>query len=168
MGEKVLLAIIGLIFFGITTSCMERTIYLDYDVIFEDVSSVNQWVGDPVLIPGIYEEQLFNEVEEGDDLYIIHGFQGGIWVHLSIRVGGLDSSGVIYAKLGDDIGEIYYNIKLVRTAEGYLEAYDIPVPVSYAEEELQSLYDTESYIQIQYTSGDETLTVTRTIMLREG
>ena len=151
-----------------SASCIERTIYLDYDVIFEDTQSFNTWEGDPVLIPGIYEEQLFDEVEEGDELYIIHGFQGGIWVHLSIRGGGLYRAGVVYAKLGDDIGEIDYNIKLVRTAEGYLEAYDIPIPIGYDEDQLEMLYNTETYLEIQYTSGEETLSVIRTIMLREG
>jgi len=163
-----LFAPVAFLCFGLFSGCLERTIYLDYPVIYEDTVSVNKWEGDPVLIPGIYEEQLFNEFEEGDDLYIIQGFQGGIWVHLSIRVGGLDSSGVIYAKLGNDIGEIEYNIKLVRSGDGYLEAYDIPVPVGYDGEELEKLYGTESFIEIEYTSGDQTLSVVRTVTLREG
>ncbi len=66
-------------------------------------------------------------MDDIDEVPVIHGFQGGTWIHLSVRVTGLPSDGMIEASLGD-VGSIRYGLKLTRSPEGFLEAYDIPIP----------------------------------------
>ena len=114
------------------------------------------------------DEQLFNEIEEGDVVYIIHGFQGGTWVHLSIRVTGLPSVGTVLARLGLGVGEIQYDLKLIRTAEGYLEAYDIPIPIPFEGMELDALYGQDTTLEVRFTTEDGEVTPSRLVTLEEG
>ncbi len=137
-------------------------------------SDTVEFEGDPWLIPGVVEEQLFTEVESGGEMHIIHGFQGGVWVHLSIRVNGMRSLGRIQAGLGEDnsVGETQYDLRLARTAEGYLEAYDIPIPISYRGDDLaghlESLYGSEHPLNITFRVQDRTVSDRRQIILQPG
>jgi hypothetical protein len=149
-------------------SCDEVIIYQDYPVVFDDPFGEDLIVGDPAIFPGTNHEQLFEELLDGDDCYIIYGFQGGIWVHLSIRVTGLPSSGTIFASLGTSIGEIEYDLKLMRTAEGFLEAYDIPIPINVDEETIEALYGTEANLTIRYTTELGEIEAVRKVILGEG
>ena len=130
--------------------------------------------GDPWLIPGVYEEQLFSEVETGGEMHIIHGFKGGVGVHLSIRVNGMRSLGRIKAGLGEDnaIGETQYDLRLSRTAEGFLEAYDIPIPISYRGDDLagylESLYGERQPLNITFRVQDRSVSAEREIVLEPG
>lgn len=147
--------------------------YADIEV-DRDLDSEELPEGDPEITPGIYEEQLFSPVEEGDDMHVIHGFQGGIWVHLSIRVNGMRSLGRIYAALGDDgaIGETSYDLRLSRTPEGFLEAYDIPIPVSYRGDDLpgylESIYGESHRLTVRFKVRDKTASDERIVVLEPG
>ena len=154
---------------GCLTSCGgEKLIYKDHPVEFDQKEANKVWSDERFLKPGIYEEQLFKEVKEGDHVYIIHGFQGGIWVHLSVRLSGVPSRGKIWASLGKEIGEIAYEIKLVRTAEGYLEAHDIPVPVKKEGDALKALYGTTTTLQVKYTADKKDISVSLKVILKQG
>ena len=118
-------------------ACGEREIiYQDHEVFFDYDPDEAQASMEKTIQAGVYEEQLFRRLEAQDELHIVAGFQGGIWAHISLRITGLRSRGRIEASvsLGEDgsgatVGETGFPIKLVRTAEGFLEAYDIPIPV---------------------------------------
>ncbi len=153
----------------------------DYAPFFADIETQQDldpnavdFDGEPWLIPGVYEEQLFTEVESGGEMHIIHGFQGGVWVHLSIRVNGMRSLGRIKAGLGEDngIGETQYDLRLSRTAEGFLEAYDIPIPISYRGDDLaghlESLYGVEQPLNITFRVQDRSVSDQRQVVLHPG
>jgi hypothetical protein len=153
---------------ALLASCDEVIIYQDHPVVFDDPFGEDLIVGDPGIFPGTNHEQLFEELLDGDDCYIIYGFQGGIWVHLSIRVTGLPSSGTVFASLGTSIGEIEYDLKLMRTADGFLEAYDIPIPINADEETIEALYGTEAILRVRYTTDAGEIEAVRKVILGEG
>lgn len=148
--------------------CDERLVYMDYPVEFDDPNGASVITGDPEISPGTNHEQLFEEILDGDPCYIIQGFQGGVWVHLSIRVNGLPSTGKMFASLGSAVGEVEYDIKLMRTAEGYLEAYDIPIPVWVPEDQLDTLYGEEATLVVRFTTELGEVTAERSVVLEEG
>ena len=148
--------------------CDEVIIYKDYPVVFDDPFGEDLIVGDPAIVPGTNHEQLFEELNDGDDCHIIYGFQGGIWVHLSIRVTGMPSSGTVFASLGTDVGEIQYDLKLMRTAEGFLEAYDIPIPIKVDEENIDALYGSEATLTVRFTTEVGEIEAVRNVILEEG
>ncbi len=149
-------------------ACESRILYKDHPVVFDGPGDEALVLGDPELIPGTNDEQLFEEIADGDTVYIIHGFQGGTWVHLSLRVTGLPSSGSVTASLGSEIGEISYDLKLIRTAEGYLEAYDIPIPIPFEGTALEALYGQEVDLTVTFATSEGALTAVRAVVLGDG
>lgn len=141
-------------------------VYLDHPVEFDDDGS-EIVVGEKFMTMGIFEEQLFREIEEGDDVPIIHGFQGGTWIHLSLRIGGMPPDGRVTVELGD-LGEISYGQRLARTPEGFLEVYDIPVPVRLPEDELELLYGQELDLKAEFSSGTDTVSSVLKVVVVEG
>ena len=148
------------------------TYYADYPVEFDLTDEAMTYGEGSFLLPGIYEEQLFGEIENGGGIYVVHGFQGGTWVHLSVRINAMPSSGEISAELVGNqsgmVGSISYAIQLVRSAEGYLEAYDIPIPVPEETNFLNALYGEGGILTVRYVSGDYSVEATRTIVFQEG
>ncbi len=157
-----------LLFIAPLGACDEVIIYKDYPVVYDDPFGDDLIVGDPAIFPGTNHEQLFEELKDGDDCHIIYGFQGGIWVHLSIRVTGMPSSGTVFASLGTDVGEIQYDLKLMRTAEGFLEAYDIPIPINADEETIEALYGSEATLTVRFTTEAGEIEAVRNVILEEG
>ena len=165
MNFAFLLASIGL-------GCGEHEIiYQDRPVVFDydpDEVFANQ---ERMLLPGVYEEQLFNAIEDGDDLHIVAGFQGGIWVHLSLRVTGMRSRGQIQAEINPDIGSTDFSLKLLRTADGFLEAYDIPIPVGdrgSSMADIEALFGRAAVLRVRYTVDEVTIEAERRVILRPG
>ena len=157
--------------FGAGLACGEREIvYKDRDVVFDYDPEAALASQEKALIPGIYEEQLFRALEDDDPLHIVAGFQGGIWVHMSLRVTGMRSRGQIEATLNPG-GTTAFSLKMVRTAEGYLEAYDIPIPVGGRGESLddiEELFGAPSTLTFRYSADDVTLTSERQVILERG
>jgi hypothetical protein len=117
------------------------------------------------ITAGVLNEQLFNELEAGDPLHIINGFQGGTWVHVSIRVTGMRSRGRIDASLGEGVGETAFELKLIRTAQGFMEAHDIPIPVR---GDVDDLVGQEAVLQLTYTSREEVIDLALPVVLERG
>ena len=167
------LLLIGLgLFAGSLVACSEppvteRIEYRDPPVVFDQEDYNEMTTGEPGITLGIYEEQLFRDLEENDDVPVINGSQGGTWVHLSIRVTGVRADGLISASLGD-VGSIRYGLKLTRSPEGFLEAYDIPVPVRVSEDELDRLLGTTLPLTVSFTVDEEVLEATLPVTLVEG
>ena len=151
--------------------CGEREIlYADHEVFFDYDPEADLASAEKTLAPGIYEEQLFRPLEDGDPLHIVAGFQGGIWIHLSVRVTGLRGRGQIEAII-EPGGETAYTLRLVRTAEGFLEAYDIPVPVGDrgdSMDDVSHLFGSDATLTIRFTSEDQTVEATRQVVLERG
>ena len=168
LGFRSPFVVVAVLLASVIPCCETRTTYEDFPVEFDDPLGQDVIFGDPAIFPGTNEEQLFSEIEDGDTVYIIHGFQGGTWVHLSIRVTGLPSVGNIVASLGINVGEIAYDIKLIRTAEGYLEAYDIPIPIPFEGDELETLYGQEATLTVSFTTAAGAASATRVVILGDG
>ena len=141
---------------------------MDFPVEFTDVAGEGEWTGEKEMVLGIYEEQLFRTLHDGDAVHIINGLQGGTWVHLSIRISGLPRVGVVKVELGENVGAIEYNLKLVRTAEGFLEAYDIPVPVPFIGEELEALYGQTVSLKVSFTAAEQSVEAENQVVLEKG
>ncbi len=148
--------------------CQERVVYRDHDVEFNEAGSERFWSGQPELIPGLHKEQLFVPLANGDGLGIIHGLQGGTWIHLSVRIGGMPKYGTIGADLGAEVGAIEYKIKLVRTAEGFLEAYDIPIPIKREGAALDALFGSKAVLDVRFSAGDKKVEAKRDVVLEKG
>ncbi len=146
--------------------CDETIIYQDHPVEFDQRSANDPTSGEPGMTLGVYHEQLFSPLRDGDSVHIIDGFQGGTWVHISIRVTGLPRSGNVRASL-EDVGEIEYEIDLARTAEGFLEAYDIPIPADLEDEEIDALLGQKRRLEVTY-GGEEKVTIDRLVVLERG
>ncbi len=148
-------------------SCGERIIYKDYPVEFDQKKGDLIGTGEVFLKLGFFKEQLFRELQENGDVHIIQGFQGGTWVHLSIRVSGVSSRGRIEASLSG-LGKISYDLKLVRSAEGFFEAYDIPIPIRKTEAQLRAIYGKGAVLKVTYTTDKKKLSAEKKVILREG
>ena len=145
----------------------DGVIYRDFPVEFDNVPVGLAAQGEKSLTPGTFDEQLFDPIEEGDPVHIIHGFQGGTWVHISVRVTGMTAYGKIAVSL-EKVGTIEYDLKLVQTAEGFLEAYDIPIPVGKEGPALEILYGQPSTLEITFSNDSDVVTSTRSVTLEEG
>ncbi len=146
-------------------SCAEPeivTIFRDAPVVFDGdgdrVTQVDMALGQ--LVDG-----RFVPVEEGDPVEVIDGFQGGTWVHLSIRVAGLEPDGVVEARLGE-ISEVRFGLRLTRTPEGYLEAHDIPMPVPLSDEDIAALEGQRVTLEASFSSAEQSVTQARGVTLR--
>ena len=76
--------------------------------------------------------------------------------------------GTITASLGAEVGEITYDLKLIVTAEGYLEAYDIPIPIPFEGDELDTLYGQETTLEVRFETELGETSTTREVVLEEG
>lgn len=164
---KRLLIVSVVLIAGCSESAAERIIYQDPPVVFDQEDYNRSVAGEPGLTLGIYEEQLFRELTQDADVPVIHGSQGGTWVHLSIRVTGMPADGLIAASLGD-VGSIRYGLKLTRSPEGFLEAFDIPVPVRVPDDELEALFGTKLTLSVSFTVDDEVVEASLPVTLVEG
>lgn len=146
--------------------------YRDRPVEFDGVDAEIVYGEGATIVAGRYEEQLFVPVDSGDALYVIHGFQGGTWVHLSVRVNAMPASGEITAILRDtnqnEIAAISYNLKLVRSAEGFLEAYDIPIPMPEDDESLNTLLENPAILGVFFRAGEYEVSITLPVVLLAG
>ena len=110
-------------------------IFADRPVIFD---GDGDRIDEPTLSLGETVEGEFVPIVEGSGVTIIDGFQGGTWIHLSIRVTGLQPDGLVEVSLGD-ISEVRFGLRLTRTNDGVLEANDIPLPVPLSLDEVATL-----------------------------
>ncbi len=159
--------VLGLMVCLVASSCNEIVVYRDFDVEFEDSSFSFDFSGSSELIIGVYHEQLFNDLSTGDPVHIINGLQGGTWVHISIRVVGMPTIGSIAVSLGD-VGDVEFDVKLVRSAEGYLEAYDIPIPIPLEGEDLEQLFGQDATLSVFYTSEEQTVSSELLVVMEKG
>ena len=147
-------------------NCGEKVIYKDYPVDY-DLKKKTEEVGEnPTIILGVFKEQIFNVLKDGDPIEIINGFQGGTWIHISIRVLEMPSKGEVDVDI-QSIGRINYQINLTRTAEGYLEMHDIPIPVKLKKEQIGALIGQRVLLRVSYKAKGKTLNASHTVKVQE-
>lgn len=138
--------------------------YRDLPVIFD---GDGDRVVEESLVLGALVDGAFVPLGEGAPVEIINGFQGGTWVHLSVRVSGMPASGVVRASL-EGVGEIRYGLKLTRTADGFLEAYDIPMPVRQTGAELEALFGVPALLTASFEADGRSVEASLQVVLAEG
>lgn len=112
----------------------EITKYIDPEVTFAEGNDYEP-VGEISLTIGLYREQFFTGLSEGDDIDIINGFQGGTWVMPAIQCTGfaLDvqiSGSIVIDETGENVGVLHAEqLRLDQNPEGSLEANAIAIPI---------------------------------------
>ena len=143
-------AIAPLLFFAVLAAlsaggCGTEVRYVDAPVYMDDEEQDATWAqGDPALLMGIYEEQLFRELSPGDVVRVRRtpdpGGGGDTQAHinLALRVTGMSRRGVVEAEVrrgapgqegdADVLGRIREELVLTPTREGFLEVQQLRVP----------------------------------------
>ena len=137
------------------------TLFADRPVVFD---GDGDRISEVTLALGEFVDGEFLPINEGGGLTIIDGFQGGTWVHLSIRVTGLQPDGLVEVRLGD-ISSVRFGLRLTRTNEGFLEAYDIPLPVPLPLDEVAALNGQKVSLEASFESLGETITNNMEVVL---
>ena len=124
--------------------------------------------GEPTLIIGVTEDQLFRELLDGEDAPVVEGFQGGRWVHISLRATGVGIRGSLVGTLhmGDElVGELSEDLRLVPTREGFAERTQVPIALKEAWQlKFEQLFGETGIITVAFTDtegrrGEKTLQV---------
>lgn len=151
---------------GSTVACERTTIYRDHEVFFDGVREEEWKYQDPIIVPGVYEEQLFRELTESDDAQIINGFQGGIWMHISVRVGGAPPDGRLTALLEPDVGGTELVLRLTDGPDGFFEVYDVPIPIFVRGTTLDALEGTAGTLILTWLSEASSLEASLPVTFR--
>lgn len=116
--------------------------------------------GAPVLQVGPTGGGSFRSFAEGQSLPVVHGVQGGRWIHLALRATGLPASAGQLAitvhmgdrQAGDDepIAELIAGIRLQPLKDGAVGAAVIQVPVSRGDAEVAALAGAPCVLQARY------------------
>lgn len=145
---------------GTEVETTTETIYRDVPVDLVDTEWTPPVEGDPAVTVGVTEDQLFRELKDGDDAPIIEGFQGGYWVHVSVRTTGLGRSGKIDGLLeldgeADAIGQLNADLRLTPTREGFYERPQVPISLSEAwQVRFADLFDRSGTIGVTFTDAE--------------
>jgi len=127
-------------------------------------------LGPTSIIAGVVEGGGFQALEAGDPLPIIHGFQGGRWIHVAMRVTGMRNRGRVRMVI-DGVGTADYDIKMLRRSN-LLEIFDLPIPVGReprrTDEEVDALAGDSVTLELSYTVGETTLSQELDLVLSLG
>ena len=159
---------------GGASACDTQTTvrYIDPYVAFEppqkvDVSGVAE------LSVGLYVEQLYEELTEGANIPLIHGFQGGVWLMPALRIRGIASPATVTMTLdvvgGSRLTDSKSQANFLLASDGWLEVQAFPVRVDYATWKIEELYGLDGVLEV--TVSDEegrTASVLLTLRLIEG
>ncbi len=134
------------------------TVLRDHPVDLRNTEWAPPVEGDPTLIIGVTEDQLFRELSDGAEAPVIEGFQGGRWVHMSLRATGVGIRGSLVGTLalGDEIvGELSEDLKLVPTREGFAERTQVPIALKEAWQlKFEDLFDQAGSIAVAFTDTE--------------
>lgn len=125
----------GVVLASGAVGCSTETVYIDPPV---DRSGQGSDVvtGDPLLVIGFYEEQLYTELEEEGECPIVHGLQGGTWIMPALRIQGIGSPAATQCRVTLDDGEQVGAAAAVEDyyvgGDGFLEVTAFPVPINHS------------------------------------
>lgn len=154
------------------TGCGE-VVLVDPTVTFSSTTQEGV-VGEFGLTLGVYREQLFRPLADGDEVEVVYGFQGGTWMMPALRCTGVTETVTLSARLTLDDGELLgvvppYDIRLDRTPDGPLDANAIPIPVEREDpaEPLEDIFGREAELVLELSDrrgSSGTLTIRLTLV----
>ena len=153
--------ILLLIIFCARCDVATEIVYVDPTIVISDDYYIEPVTGDPTVFLGLYVEQLYQDLNDGDDLPVVWGLQGGTWTMPCIRIVGIASRATVNCSLTMDSGEVVGQVKaktnFFLAADGYLEYHSFPIPVTYEIEELpiDDLYNQEATLQCTVSDDEE-------------
>lgn len=120
--------------FVLQTSACRDVLLIDPEVTYAETLG-SEVTGEFSLTLGIYEEQLFTPLQNGDEIPVVNGFQGGTWIMPALRCTGVTETVSMEAQLILETGEVLgvvdsFDSRLDRTPAGSLDANAVPVPVN--------------------------------------
>lgn len=114
----------------------------------------------PSLEIGETIEQIYAPLEDGDDLLVWFGTQGGVWIIPTVRVSGLDTTVTVEAELtsadgSEVLGGVSFPTDMTPTLDG-TELQNITVPI-FNDFDVESLFGTEAILRftIRDDEGNE-------------
>lgn len=136
--------------------------YVDPAIVIDESYFIEPVKGDPTVLLGLYEEQLFDGLEEGEELPVVWGLQGGHWTMPCIRTVGIASRATVDCTVimddGEMVGKTKAKTNFFLTASGYLEYQSFPIPIEHeadAEAEIDDLYDRPATLDCSVTDDEE-------------
>lgn len=145
---------------GVLSACGTTQVELEFippELVFSAIDG--GFSGAPTLLVGGVAEGRFSAFEDGAELPILNGFQGGRWIHVALRVTGMRNRGRAEMRV-TGIGNASYDIKLIRRGE-LLEVFDLPIPVGrnprLSDDEVDALAGQTAQLEVSYTVGQTRL-----------
>ena len=159
------------------SGCSEKvtvTIYRDRPVTLDGSAAIVDMTGDPTLILGLNEGNDFELLEDGGAAQMIHGLQGGYWIHLALRVTAMERAGRFTASLrrdssdGDVLGEVGFDLRLSLTSEDHYEAALLPIPLdpTLTADRIGRLDGAAAHMAVSFTAGERAASAERAVVLR--
>lgn len=129
------IVVLAVLISSLTASCVEEILLIDPAVTFSE-SNEPVVTGEISLTLGMYQEQFFEPLNEGDELPIIFGLQGGTWVMPAIRCTGMAVSVEVTASVvtesGEEVGVLPSDgMRLLPQPDGSLHIEAIPIPIGH-------------------------------------
>lgn len=137
-----------------TTACGDVR-YVDPVVNYGDEDPY-QPTGTPELDLGFYVDQLYGAIEDGSDVRIIFGRQGGTWIMPAVRARGVAVNVTVNASLvtasGEELGQVSTAQQLSLATDGWLELQILPIPARHAPpneaDPIDDLYGQEAHLSV--------------------
>ena len=152
----------------------EEPVYRDLPVVVDGAPEPSYQAGPPALVPGSFEAEAFRPLAEGDPLPIVHGLQGGRWIHLAIRVRGVSRrTGRLTVEVSAPPGgdaPLVQNTQEVRPtpAEGWLEVRQTQLHVPTSDVELADLDGRPVQLRVRYEGEGVQVEATLSLVLLDG
>ncbi len=111
------------------------------------------------------DEGGFVELGTGAVIPVIHGPQGGRWLHLAMRATAMRREGQVVVSLrrdgpdGEVVAAAGHRILLSPTSKGYIEARDVPVSVPWSDDEIAALVGKPAHLHLGYEADDRQASV---------
>ncbi len=148
--------------------------FRDFPVVIDGEEPVIPDDVPPRLVGGFEDvDGEFVEFAEGGALPIIHGPQGGRWLHLGIRATAIRRDGRVEvdvrqgAAAGEVVAAAAHRMLLSPTSEGYLEAPDVPVGVPRTDAEIADLDGEVAFLHLTYEAGDRAVSADLPLVFRD-
>ncbi len=136
----------------------ETTIRYVDPYVEHEVAAVATVTGEAELDVGMFHEQFFDALSEGEDMPLIHGFQGGVWIMPALRIQGIASPATVSVALdvigGSRICEAESKANFLLATDGWLEIQAFPARVDYATWKIHELYGLDAVLEVSVTDED--------------
>ena len=159
-------------------ACSPSVTYRDVDpaVDYGD-RALAEPVGTPTLDVGLYREQLYSPLREGDPCPVVAGPQGGTWLMAAMRTRGVAVQATVECSLqtasGEALGSAQEALRFALAPDGWLEVQSFAIPVNHAPpreaDAIDDLYGQEATLACTIADGGGRTAVRNIrILLSEG